>query len=196
MAHCSYPICLLAMVFLTLKEVSSCCLLSRDRSSEWCRVIPNLVWAGASSNMCLPNRNRWPCRPMTSKTTWALQTSKRPRCTKQERLPNPPELPQLNPQEPRAAPANRECLLIPHKCLKALSPLFSIMTKGPTQQEQLLPTLQSWQGLKPLLWQMHRLQLNLPRCLQRGPEAHSPQNLATLPLRSPTRRGSRKMHWQ
>ena len=35
------------------KEVSSCCLLSRDRSSEsskWYRVIPNLMWVGISSN--------------------------------------------------------------------------------------------------------------------------------------------------
>ena len=45
-ASYSYPICLLVMVFLILKEVSSCCLLSRDRSSEsskWYRVIPNPI---------------------------------------------------------------------------------------------------------------------------------------------------------
>ena len=52
-AYYSCPICLLVMVFLTLKEVSSCCLLSRDRSSKWCRVIPNLMWAGTSSNTLL-----------------------------------------------------------------------------------------------------------------------------------------------
>ena len=52
-AYYSCPICLLVMVFLMLKEVSSCCLLSRDRSSKWYRVIPNLMWAGISSNTLL-----------------------------------------------------------------------------------------------------------------------------------------------